>query len=145
MKHPIEITTVRAPVDKLIVPVVQALLAFPEVATLYSCQGVSRSQENGKDWNFERDASYVIFMVGDGSAVELAVFLDFLMERTRSLDCYIRFELTIIPEPPGSGAPQIELRFQQENLSKVVEWLHLAREGWLGLAVELRRLLTKFQ
>jgi len=140
MKHPTEVVTVRAPVDKLIVPVVEALLAFPEVATLYSCQGSDCSQDNIKEWAFDRDSSYVILSVGDGSVVELAVFLDFLADRVVSLDCHTNFKLEVV-----SGSPQIEIRFLQDNMLKMVEWLRLIRKEWFGLQVELKSRLPKFR
>lgn len=140
MKHETQVISVRAPVDKLIIPVVKALLAFPEVATLYSCQGVAYAQKTAKEWNFIRDSSYVIFTAGGGSVIELAVFLNFLSERVSSMDCYAQFELPIV-----GVAPQIELHFQQEHISKMAIWLRAIRKEWPGLRVELKSHLSKFR
>jgi hypothetical protein len=130
---------VRAPVDILIIPVVRALLAFPEVATLYSCQGTS-ALSDVKDWAWPKDGAYIVFLVGGGSAIELSIFLDFLAERVGAFDAHIQLEITV----PG-GAPQIEMRTQQEHLDKLAQWLVNIRKDWRGLRAELAARVAKFQ
>lgn len=140
MKHPTTTIYVRAPVDTGIVPVVRALLAFPEVSTLYSCQGTPATDFKGKEWNWPKDGAYVVFLIGSGTALELAIFLDFMAERLGDLSTYTQMEITV----PG-GAPQIELRTQQECLDKLAKWLVVIRKDWRGLPVELAERVAKFK
>jgi hypothetical protein len=138
MKHDTEIITIRAPVDKLIGPLVLALLQFPEVATLYSCQGEAVDKE--KNWDWDKAASYVIFTVGGGSSVECAIFMNFLGERMGSLSTYVKIEMPLV-----IGVPQVELRVQQAHINSVTEWLMSIRKEWHGLWPELKCWLAKFK
>jgi hypothetical protein len=132
MKHPTTTIYVRAPVDTAIVPVVRALLAFPEVATLYSCQGTPATDSKGKEWNWPKDGAYIVFLVGRGTALELAVFLDFMVARIGDLSTYTQMEITV-----AGGTPQLELRTQHECIDKLAQWLLAIRKDWRGLTVEL--------
>jgi len=88
-EHPTILVTVRSPVDVLIAPLVKALLLFPEVATLYSCQGTRtptmaemlrpKKGERFPGWDRERDSAWVRFTVGDGSGQAIAAFIDKLL------------------------------------------------------------------
>lgn len=140
MKHETHVITVRAPVDRLIVPLVRSLMIYPEVSTLYSCQGTKLDPEKQKPWSWDKDASYVIFMVGGGSSIENAVFLDFLAEHMNELSIYVQLEMPVV-----GGAPQVELRMKQEDLAGGVKWLHSIRKHWRGLNTELKKKLSKFR
>lgn len=135
MQHPTEHILVKAPVDVLIIPLVQALQAFPEVATIHSCQGDPIS----KEWSWNNNAAYVIFRAG-ASITECAVFLDFLAEHLAKLEPYIRLQLSVV-----KGVPQVEIRLQQCCITDVVTWLSAIIKRWQGMHTEMVVRNTKFQ
>lgn len=136
MNHETTVITVRAPVDKLVVPVVRALLQFKEVATCHSCQGNPTgtiSSGAALKWSWERDSAYAILRVGGGSIIENAVFMTFLHEHLDELrDVYVRFEMTAIDDVQ----PQIVMRMHQEDIDAVAGWLESIQSYWTGLAAE---------
>nr|NIN68002.1 hypothetical protein [Anaerolineae bacterium]NIQ77233.1 hypothetical protein [Anaerolineae bacterium] len=95
-EHPTLTMKVKAPIDVLVAPLVRALSRYPEVMTMYSCQGEPLT--NAQKWNFQTDAAFVIFSIGTGSTLELASFLDFMSDHVHLLDCHAR---TSISMPTG--------------------------------------------
>jgi hypothetical protein len=139
MKHDTTVISVRAHVDNLIVPVVQALLAFPEISTLYSCQG-SQPKTMVLPWSWEKDAAYVVVLVGKGTAIENAVFFDYLLSQILTCSATTRIALT-----SSMGATQLEFRMRQDEIDSVVQWLKSIRRDWLGLVNEHDKRWAKIQ
>lgn len=132
-EHPTTMVTVRTTVDVLIAPLVRALLLFPEVATLYSCQGsptpgwdnIGKRKKGQKSWDWDHDTAWVRFTVGDGSGQTIAAFLDKLVPvLTDGTTKWVpRFAWTVTYL---HGTPQGRINVEQQQIPEMVKQLKRA-------------------
>ena len=94
-------------------------------------------RKRGKAWNFEEHAAYVIIGVGKRTAIENAVFVQFLSEHIEGLDAHVKIRTDVV-----NSYTQVIIRMMPEDIGSVARWLRSLRKQWHGLIVEMKAQLV---